>query len=422
MLIPLKKKGVITVVGGHHVTLLKEKILEDFAEIDFAFYGDVMSSFYNFCCNIANKNINFSSINNLIYRKEGKIVVNAENNEIIPNGINLNRNIIKVTPEFIPKQYKNAHVIITSRGCYFNCNYCINSVSSHIYYRSINDILAEINDLYVIYGRDLHIVFQDCNFLLKKDRALKILEALKKINVTFNFHARADQIIAMQEIIPYMKKCGCKAINIGVENINDAVLKRFNKGISSAENLRAIEILNSASISPVIYYIMFDPFMTVNDLLNSIRFIKKYSSLHFYMSNNLFNILEPFYGTEYFKKFGKFYDSIFHRLHNVEEIKFIDLKVKFFVNLCYEFRNMYDDIFLKIWRKIDNKSVKKEEDYLVIWALNNIYFDFFEVSLNFIESGELVNLSQVIENKLIKAYFIILKDYMRINDYECVIN
>ncbi|GAG80969.1 unnamed protein product, partial [marine sediment metagenome] len=128
---------------------MKEKILEEYQCINYVCVGEGETFIKEFVANYGKSTL--LGINNLIYRKGGKI----HSNPIGPP------EDLAMLPKFpwnsfpyvvIPAQYKLLYVT-ASRGCPFNCTYCCNGVYLRLYKggyvrrRPIKHILDELIEL-----------------------------------------------------------------------------------------------------------------------------------------------------------------------------------------------------------------------------------------------------------------------------------
>lgn len=118
-----KDMGNTVIMGGLHVSLIKEKILEN-SYVDYAIHGDGELSLFEFI-RFLEGDISVSKVSGLIYRQGHEIIVNAK------AGID----ILDALP-FPNYKLSGIHKIfdyplITSRDCPYRCNFCTVGSISH---------------------------------------------------------------------------------------------------------------------------------------------------------------------------------------------------------------------------------------------------------------------------------------------------
>lgn len=79
----------------------------------------------------------------------------------------------------------------------------------------------------------------------------------------------------IEKCLAGLKKIGFRSFFLGIESGCDSQLERFCKGSSVEDNEFAIALLEKYSIEADIGYILFDPFLTVSELMESLAFLKR---------------------------------------------------------------------------------------------------------------------------------------------------
>lgn len=302
----LKQNNQILVVGGHHASLCKNKILEKFPIVDYCLSGFGEYSFYELMKNIDNRKR--FKISGLCYREGNKVIENAVNyrdfdlNTLpLPNRLDI---IYDYNIESSIDVSKTVLNITTSRGCPYKCTYCVNCKNTFWLTRDIDSIMEEIRSEFLLQNYSM-INFVDCNFYVNPKRAQNIIEAIKKEfpHVRFNLQTRSDQIVKNElHIIRLINEYDCN-ICLGIESNSDAVLKRFNKETNRFINQKAVDIISSCGAKPTIYIIMFDPLMNLSDIRETFDFMKKNELLHYNSVSNLYQSIMPFYGSDYYDNY-----------------------------------------------------------------------------------------------------------------------
>lgn len=144
---------------------------------------------------------------------------------------------------------------MASRGCPFQCSYCVNKVLQGYYglagfvrYRSVNNLLKEIKEVLTKY-RQTHsgqspktITFHDDTFTLNKKWLEEFSDKYEKeIKQPYAVNGRVETI--NDGVILLLKKSGCVELKIGLESGNERIRREMlgrpmsNKQIINAFNL-----------------------------------------------------------------------------------------------------------------------------------------------------------------------------------------
>lgn len=179
-----------------------------------------------------------------------------------------------------------------SRGCiYGRCSFCgvVQKYGSHewrpfpeahIYRELISLSDAGIISPYFtdedFFGNDIERVFRIANEIIK----LKLKGTINP-ELNFYFNMRVDSVVGnghgggqqSLEALKLLKKAGLREVFIGVESGSVNQIGRYKKNNQQSKSIRAVMILNSLSIDADIGFILFDPFMSLDDLENNLDFI-----------------------------------------------------------------------------------------------------------------------------------------------------
>ena len=220
-IISLMKKllpNVKIAVGGPEVSFdVRERLLEN-PGIDVISIGEgelttkrLLTAWF--------KNTDLTDVPGIAFRKDGDIIVNGKSGHLdlskIPTPYRF--------PEDIPHLPKRITYIETSRGCPFNCQFCLSSTEQGIRYFDVEWIKSELRFLMAQGARI--IKFLDRTFNTNKEYALEIFQFLideHKPGCVFQFEITAD--IMPPEIIHFLNEHapeGLFRFEIGVQSTND---------------------------------------------------------------------------------------------------------------------------------------------------------------------------------------------------------
>ncbi len=291
------------IAGGLFPTVVPDFFIQD-KNVDMVCIGEGEHAMLE-VANRLDRQQRFDDIQNLI--------VKIENGEVIHNkladyykweplifqdwDIFDKRHLIK---PFMGKMWKTGFFEI-SRGCPFNCSYCINKTCQQIFKnlgnynrkKPMDSAIKEIEHLKTKHSLEL-IFFNDENFLtMKKDRLEDFCEKYKeKINLPFFIMTRADSLFD-EEKIKLLKNANCVTIGIGVESGNEEIRKRLlNKHIPNSVYEKAFANCHKYDIRTTTNVMIGLPFETEENIFETIAFCKKINTMSISIS-----IFAPYYGT-----------------------------------------------------------------------------------------------------------------------------
>lgn len=199
-------------------------------------------------------------------------------------------------------------IIMTSRGCPFNCNFCCSDAlwGRRVVRRSIDDVIAEMVDINKCYGTK-EFYLADDTFTCDKNRVKDFCAKIKKYDFTWSCLTRVDTIDV--ETVTAMKEAGCKTVKIGMESGSQRVLGLMNKKIKREHVLSAAEIFRQCGVTWLAYLIVGVPGETEDEVDETIEFVKLAQP-----SFVSFSVFTPYPGTPFYRELGL--DQIPYHLFN----------------------------------------------------------------------------------------------------------
>lgn len=115
--------------------------------------------------------------------------------------------------------------IETSRGCPYNCHFCLVTklFGKRMRYRPIPEVVAEIQ----AYGGK-SILFTDDNIAINPRRARELFQALIPLKIKW-LGQFDSQVIKDPDLLKLAAKAGCVNAFVGIESLNQENLSEFNK-------------------------------------------------------------------------------------------------------------------------------------------------------------------------------------------------
>ncbi len=197
-----RKRGVKVLIGGMHVKLIPEEVIE---HCDSIIIGDAEPVWEEMINDLLN--------HQLKQRYEG----------IQPTCPQ--QNIITRRDLFEGKGYLPITLLQFSRGCNHRCNFCASSVYFHAkhYCRPVEDVIKEIQS-----QKRKFLFFVDDNIVCNREKAKELFRALIPLKVHWVSQGSID-MLKDEELMRLMVKSGCLGLVIGFESINPESIEQMNK-------------------------------------------------------------------------------------------------------------------------------------------------------------------------------------------------
>jgi radical SAM superfamily enzyme YgiQ (UPF0313 family) len=305
----LHEKGIKIVIGGPHPTFLPYQTLVD-SLADYVICGEGEVAFLNLVeQNLCGDNIQgVYSLSNLKNEEQPIIkaqVINNLDDIPFPDWVSLDPRSYPRAPHGAFMKGFPIGIIITSRGCPYECTFCASPklCDRKIRFRSPDNVVEEIK--YLINNFQIkEIHFEDDNLTLRRDNIEKLCYLLIGNGIKVNWACpngiRADKVD--REIIQLMKDSGCYFFSYGIESANNNILKNIKKRESIEVIEKAIEIADEVGISTQGFFIFGLPGETAGTIEENIVFAVKSK-----LSRAQFLILDVLPGSELWETLkGKF--------------------------------------------------------------------------------------------------------------------
>lgn len=285
----------LTLVGGPHVTALPEQTLNESPEVDIVVRGEGERTMLELANLVSKADLkNLDKIDGVTFRKNGRIV-QTNNRAFIENLDELPHPAYK---HFQLEKYrmegKNYLPIITSRGCPFECTFCLASsmCGTRFRTRSPKKVLDELEWMRDVHHADIFALYDD-TFTFDKKRANAICDEMKARNfdLPWDCRTRVDQITT--EILTKLKNANCQLVHFGVESGNQKMLDAMKKHTTVEKNAWAIKLSKEVGISVAISVVVGYPGETPEMLKETFDFIKKTKPDFVYVCQAI-----PYPGTE----------------------------------------------------------------------------------------------------------------------------
>ena len=291
-------KRVVVIAGGPHPSALPEDVLKE-SVIDCVVVGEG-----DFILKTIIEEGFATSVPNIYYKKDGKVVKSASHNGFIKNLDDLPFPAYEL---FDIKSYSQPKIssrkeplgyLETSRGCYAHCTFCNKNIHGYkVRVKSAVRVVDEMERMLKIGFREIHII--DDLFTADMKRAYTICEEIQKRGLKFPWYPRGGIRVdrVNLELLKAMKRAGCYRIPFGIESGSQRIIDTIDKKIMLEQAEKALKEAKEAGLETECYFMLGLPTETEEDIKKSIDFAIKLAPDYV-----KFAITIPLPGTDMFDK------------------------------------------------------------------------------------------------------------------------
>lgn len=292
------------IMGGPHISIKYDEVIKICSHVDFLVRGEGEETILELV-NVLQEYVNtkrkdnlsndLSRIKGLSYRDNNQIVHNPPR----PFIKDLNSIPYPARELLWNKNTYNSEdmgLLMTSRGCPYNCFYCATSIwQRKLRYRSIDNVINEIKLVIDNYDTQ-QFTFKDDSFTVNRQRVMEFCDALKEENLDISWDCNTRVDLIDEELLKTMKSAGCNSIKVGIETGSDRLLKLINKKTTLTQARKAAKLIRKVGIHWTGYFMMGLPSETKQETYQTLKFMRElkpdFASLSTY---------EPFPGTRLFE-------------------------------------------------------------------------------------------------------------------------
>ena len=263
------------VMGGPHATFADKQIISDEKDVDIIVRGEGEETLLELAKQSPEMQ-KIGDIQGITFRKDNQVVRSVDR----PFIQNLDALPFPAYKYIQMKRYRITGMkllpIISSRGCPFQCSFCVASQMFGAKYRarSSKNVLDELEWLKNEYNAE-GIAFQDDTLTFDKKRALEICDGMieRKLKLPWGCSSRAD--VVTKEVLAKMAKAGCDEICFGVESGCQRIRDSLKKKVTTEQCENAIKWAKEAGIFVTVSVILGYPGETKETLRESLEFVRQ---------------------------------------------------------------------------------------------------------------------------------------------------
>jgi len=258
-------------MGGPHATFSGEEILASEKAVDIIVRGEGEETIVELA-----KQLPIGDVKGIAFRKDNQIIQTA-NRSYIQDLDALPLPAYKLLPmEKYNITGRNLLSIISSRGCPYQCPFCVASqmFGAPFRARSPKKVLDEMEWLRDEYGAE-GVAFQDDTLTFNKARALEICDGIieRKMKLPWGCGTRADAVT--KDLVTKMSKAHCDEVMFGVESGCQRMRDLLKKKVTNEQCENAIKWTKEAGIFVTVSVILGYPGETKETLQESLDFVRR---------------------------------------------------------------------------------------------------------------------------------------------------
>jgi len=258
------------ILGGPQVTFMPAKALEHMPEVDFLCRGEGEEVMLGLARALS-QGTDPALVPGLSFLREAEVVETGPAH----GAKDLDTYASPYLTDHIDLAHKERVVMLTSRGCSYNCAFCYTpkACGKKVRFYSIERIIDEMQYVKSIGVRAFW--FADPNFSFSRKRLEALLEAIitKVPGITFWCQTRYD--LVDRELLSLLKRAGADNLAYGLESANPRVLERINKGIDLERLSEVVRLTQEAGIQVELFSMFGLPGETFDQALNTLAFVKE---------------------------------------------------------------------------------------------------------------------------------------------------
>lgn len=174
----------------------------------------------------------------------------------------------------IDLRLKDRAILLTSRGCAYDCAFCYTPKASgrRVRFYSIGRIIEEMT--YLKSKGMKAFWFADTNFSVSRKRLVSFLEAIiqKVPGITFWCQTRYD--LMDRDLLVLLKRAGADNVAYGLESANPGVLKKIEKPIDLERLSEVIRMTQETGMNVELFSMYGLPGETLDQALQTLSFVQ----------------------------------------------------------------------------------------------------------------------------------------------------
>ncbi len=278
--------SITTVIGGVHASVLPEQTLEEFPAFDIAAIGEGELTLVELVSALAAGGP-LGNVDGLCFRDGSGAAVRTGERARTLDLDSLGQaawDLLPPTPRYL---------FMTQRGCAYSCTFCANPNGRLVRTRSVEHVLAELEEIIGRGGEELYI--GDELFTADRERTHRLLDAMiaKGIGRKLRWSAQTHVNLVDRDLFAKMKAAGCFICGLGIETGDPDIMRRMRKGSTMQRVMTARRAAREVGLPIEGLMIVGHPYETWESAMRTIDFAVELNP-----DRPIFGVMVPYPGTE----------------------------------------------------------------------------------------------------------------------------
>ena len=271
--------GIVTILGGSHVSAIPERTLTAFPSIDYGIVGEGEISLFELLDRIE-RGAPVGDVPGAAFRADGQVVANPRA-PYIDDLDALPAPAWDLLPDF-PHRFQPSlfgyprtpvATLITSRGCPFTCVFCDRSTSGRKgRLHGVETVVRLCRELAERGAR--HVIFLDDLFTVRRQRVVDICHALIDAQLDLTWACNSHPNLLDQPTLELMRRAGCWQIAYGIESGSQRVLDTVKREVRIPRMRETLRMTQAAGIRTRGYLMIGHPTETLESLAETEAFLR----------------------------------------------------------------------------------------------------------------------------------------------------
>jgi len=275
-----KVLNVPIIFGGYHPSSVPEIVLaEDY--IDYVCVGEGEEAMEELVT-VLKDGGDTTAIPNIWTKQEGQLIKNP------PRPLIKDLDVLPFPGDICSykrySQFIDAYLIITSRGCPFDCTFCYNHLEHRMYRgkegsfrrRSVDNVMEELKLVKKQNKGIKNIWFGDAIFTYDTKWLKEFcLKYKREIGLPYMCFSYAPYISS--EVMELLESSNCVIVELGIQTVSEEIRKEILKRYDTNQQIiAAINLFQSSKVSLVVNILLNVPGQDEQELVNTARFFSQY--------------------------------------------------------------------------------------------------------------------------------------------------
>jgi len=273
-------------IGGPHATPLGREMLEHYPAIDTVSQGESEETFMELVARLS-QGESPHGIAGTLYRNEAGV-------QAAPG----RGSIHDLDTLASPHEYFDTHIVMTSRGCPWQCTFCGAETTWGRGFRgqSVPYVLDALHKAVSRLSVKM-VQIKDDTFTTNKKRVLDLCRGIRERKLQFLWSCDTRVDVLNEELLREMRLAGCQRLSLGVETGSPTILDKINKRITIQKIEDAAAMAKRAGIQVRFYMMLGNRGETAETFQETLDFLSRVKP-HQY----IFSCLTIYPGTEDFQQ------------------------------------------------------------------------------------------------------------------------